>query len=102
MGASTATLVEQLRERLAGLPLNERIKIERTMAGLTVSQCTRAMGWSRHRIWQRVEEGERRLTEDEIRRVADVLGVPVSRLLGQHAQTVPGYMRRGRPRKVAA
>ena len=80
---------------------HERITVERVLAGLTAIHCARAMGWN-HTKWQRVELGERPLTEEERPRVAQILGITLDRLLGQQVSTVPGYMKRGRPRREQA
>jgi transcriptional regulator with XRE-family HTH domain len=92
-------LVEALRRKLdrhpRPIPVHVRVALERTCAGLTVSHCARAMGWP-PTYWQRIESGTRTISEDELPRVAAILGVTDVRLRGLQATTVPGRKRPGR------
>lgn len=91
-----------LRDLNGPLPLHLRIMAERVLAGLTASQCARAMAvlsgrtWS-HTLWQRIENGTRDLSEVEVARVAKIVGVTVRRLRGDQPRAVPGWQKRGRP-----
>ena len=91
--------IEMLRAalRLEDLPEGRRIAAERILAGLTTAHCARAMAWSSHKMWQRVESGERSITAAERVRIARILGVTVHRLQGTQAQHTPGYLPLGRP-----
>lgn len=88
-------------ERQAPVPVHTRVALERALANLTLRHCARAMGWPPS-TWQRVEDGERTISDEEIGRIASILGVTDARLRGLQATTVPGRKRPGRPAKLAA
>lgn len=93
------TIVDAFRSRLQReepLPIGQRIALERTLAGLGVAHCARAMGWQRM-MWQRVEADRRELDDLEIARIATVLGITSARLRGLQATVTPGHRRSGRP-----
>lgn len=97
-------LVDVIRrkvERESPLPVHRRVALERILAGLTVSHCARAMGWP-PALWQRIEAGERTISDLELPQIAAIVGVTDARLHGLHATTVPGRKRPGRPAKLAA
>lgn len=83
------------------LPLHVRVAVERTLADLSSRHVARAMEMS-HTLYQEIEQGKRALAPDELRRLARILGCTVGRLKGEHALTVPGYRKMGRPRREQA
>ena len=92
------SLAQQLRDTVRkGLPIHQRIELERHLAGLSGSHCARAIGWS-HTLWQELEAGQREPRHDELPRIAKILGISVRRLTGGHAKTTPGWKPIGRPR----
>lgn len=81
----------------AGLPIHQRIVLERHLAGLSGSHCARAMSWS-HTLWQELEAGQRPPRREELPRIAKILGISVHRLTGDLARATPGWKPIGRPR----
>ena len=61
-----------------------RIKELRTLKKLSLEQVAAGSGTSAQQI-QRLEQGQRRLTDDWMRRIAPVLGVAPAALLADHA-----------------
>lgn len=78
--------------------IHSRVGLERTLAGLSVRQAARALGWS-HVHWLDIEEGKVFLANAELRRIAKVLGCSFERLVGRQARTQPGWKKMGRPRR---
>jgi len=94
-------VVDALRMALRAhgpLPVHKRIAIERELAELSQRHCARAMNWS-HTLWQQVEEGIRRVTREEEKRIAKIVGCSVQRLRGEQPQATPGWKKQGRPRR---
>jgi len=92
------TLAQQLRDTVRkGLPIHQRIELERHLAGLSGSHCARAIGWS-HTLWQELEAGQRAPRQEELPRIAKILGISVHRLTGDLVKTIPGWKPIGRPR----
>src|SRR5690606_24602073 len=89
---------QQLRDTVRkGLPIHQRIELERHLAGLSGSHCARAIGWS-HTLWQELEAGQRAPRQGELPRIAKILGISVHRLTGDLVKTIPGWKPIGRPR----
>jgi hypothetical protein len=47
-------------------------------------------------MWQRLEDGERKVDLEEIASIASILGVTVSHLFGEQPVMLPHYKKRGR------
>ncbi len=87
---------------MGDMAVHERLQFFRKASELSVAHCARAMGWTSAKIWERLEAGERRVTFDEVKSIAAIVGVTVSCLMGEQPIIVPGYRRRGPKSKTHA
>jgi transcriptional regulator with XRE-family HTH domain len=83
--SSTATATP-LREQVA-----TEVRRELAAARMTPTELARRLGVSQTTVWRRIS-GEVAFDVDDLQKIADILGVPVGRLLPRSVQTTEPYL----------
>jgi transcriptional regulator with XRE-family HTH domain len=100
MGDIVTPLRDALRDH-GPIPQHTRIALERTLAGMSARHCARALDVS-HSTWHEIERGIRAVGSEDLKRIAQILGVTLRRLRGEQVDAVPGWKKQGRPRREQA
>ena len=69
-----------------------RLRLGREMAGLTQGQVAKIRGWHRPTVSE-IEAGRRRVSADELARLAELYGVSVSWLVEEEVEHAPSNAR---------
>lgn len=83
--SSTATATP-LREQVA-----TEVRRELAAARMTPTELARRLGVSQTTVWRRIS-GQVAFDVDDLQKIADILGVPVGRLLPRPVQTTEPYL----------
>ncbi len=74
---------ELLRQAIAS-----RLRLAREMAGLTQGQVAKSLGWHRPTVSE-IEAGRRKVSAEELSKLAEIYGVNVPWIVGEEEQSEP-------------